>query len=126
MIDNLKINHIALCSRSEDNAKLFYNEILGIPLIKKFEISKDLSNKIFKINKNIQVLVFEYNKIKFEIFISEINYFRNFNHICIEIDDKKKLIERCNKNNIKYFYVKKNNKILLFITDIDGNLFEIK
>ena len=84
------------------------------------------TNKIFKINKNIEVLVYENNKIKFEIFITDKKYYKNFDHVCLEIYNKKELIEKCKENNIEYLYVDKDNKKLLFIKDNFGNLFEIK
>ncbi len=59
MSQNVILNHIALSSNSEKDANLFFTEILGIPLIKKFNISKNLANKIFKIYSNIEVLVYE-------------------------------------------------------------------
>jgi len=105
---------------------LFFYELLGIPLVKKFNISKNLANKIFEINKNIEVLVYENNKIKFEVFITDKKYYKNFDHVCLEIYNKKELIEKCKENNIEYLYVDKDNKKLLFIIDNFGNLFEIK
>ena len=126
MSQNVILNHIALSSNSEKDANLFFTEILGIPLIKKFNISKNLANKIFEINKNIEVLVYENNKIKFEVFITDKKYYKNFDHVCLEIYNKKELIEKCKENNIEYLYVDKDNKKLLFIIDNFGNLFEIK
>ena len=126
MSQNVILNHIALSSNSEKDANLFFTEILCIPLIKKFNISKNLANKIFEINKNIEVLVYENNKIKFEIFITDKKYYKNFDHICLEIYNKKELIEKCKENNIEYLYANKDKKKLLFIIDKFGNLFEIK
>ena len=126
MSQNVILNHIALSSNSEKDANLFFTEILGIPLIKKFNISKNLANKIFKIPKDVEIFVYENNKIRFEIFITNKKYYKNFDHICLEIYNKKELIEKCKENNIEYLYANKDKKKLLFIIEKFGNLFEIK
>ena len=126
MIQNLILNHIALSSNSQNDADLFFNKILGIPLVKKFILSKNLANKIFKIPKDVEVLVYDNNKIRFEIFITDNKNYTIFNHICLEINNKDELIKKCKESNINFFYVNKGDKKLLFIKDTFGNLFEIK
>jgi len=126
MSQNQILNHIALNSNSENDANSFFYELLGIPLVKKFNISKNLAYKIFKIFKDIEVLVYENNNIRFEIFITDEKYYKNFDHICLEIDNKNELIKKCKEYNIDYFYVNKEDKKLLFIRDQYGTLFEIK
>ncbi len=85
-----------------------------------------MANKIFKIPKDVEILVYENNKIRFEIFITDNKNYTIFNHICLEINNKDELIKKCKESNINFFYVNKDDKKLLFIKDNFGNLFEIK
>lgn len=126
MNKNSLINHIALCANSDEDANEFFSVLLDIPFVRKFNISKELAYKIFKIMDDVTVLVYENKNLKFEIFITESNYNKIFNHICLEIDNKDNLIKKCKENNIIYFYVDKEDKKLLFLKDNFGNLFEIK
>ena len=120
------LNHIALqCSYSE-KAKIFFTEILGLPLEKKFVVSKELSEIIFGIVKDVEVEVYSNNRVRFEVFIIQNEENHGFEHVCVEIDNKKEFIERCKKYDLKTIIVEKNGKNLLFVKDFSGNLFEIK
>ena len=120
------IEHVALQNKNKNDAIVFYRDVLDLSLIKSFSLNEELSKSIFSINKSVEVLVFEGDNSKFEIFISNINLNLNFNHICIIIDDVEGFFMKCNKNNIKPYKVVKGEKELLFIRDHSGNLFEIK
>ena len=120
------LHHIALQHNNRKQAEIFFNKILKLPLKKTFTISKELSNKIFKINEEVTVVVYGNKDACFEVFIVKKQTKYRFEHTCIEINDKKEFIKKCNEYNIKPFYVKKGAKTLLFIKDFAGNLFEIK
>jgi catechol 2,3-dioxygenase-like lactoylglutathione lyase family enzyme len=126
MIENVSLNHIALIGKSEKNSKLFFSNLLGLSLVKKFTLSKILSNQIFKINETINVLVYKNQEICFEIFLQKYEQKDSYHHICIDVNNKEEIIEKCKINNIEYFKANKENKQLLFIKDLAGNLFEVK
>jgi len=120
------LNHIALQCSDSEKAKIFFTEILGLPLEKKFVVSKELSERIFGIVKDVEVEVYSNNRVRFEVFIIQNEENHGFEHVCVEIDNKKEFIELCNKYDLKTIIIEKNGKNLLFVKDFSGNLFEIK
>jgi catechol 2,3-dioxygenase-like lactoylglutathione lyase family enzyme len=122
----INIDHVALQCKNRNDAIIFYRDVLDLSLIKSFSLNEELSKSIFSINKSVEVLVFQGDNCKFEIFITDINLKLNFNHICIFIDDVEGFFKKCNENNLKPFKVVKGEKELLFVKDFYGNLFEIK
>jgi catechol 2,3-dioxygenase-like lactoylglutathione lyase family enzyme len=122
----INVDHVALQNKNKNDAIIFYKDVLGLSLIKTFSLNEELSKSIFSINKSVEVLVFQGDKSKFEIFITDINLNLNFNHIGIIINNKEEFFKKCNENNLKPFKVLKGEKELLFVKDFYDNLFEIK
>lgn len=126
MCEKTTLQHVALQYIDSKKADIFFTKILGLTLEKEFCLSEDLSDRIFGIKENVDIKIYGDEQIKFEIFFSQKPKNIGFEHICIEIQDKERFIERCNKYDIKPIFVKKGEKILLFIKDYADNLFEIK
>ena len=64
--------------------------------------------------------------IVFEIFITPHTTDYVFNHVCIKVPDKEDFVKKCEKNNLKPFFVDKGDKKLLFTKDYFDNLYEVK
>lgn len=126
MSKEVKLNHVAIHFADRDKASIFFSKILGFDLLKNFTISKELSSRIFGINKTVDVDVYDNGKTRFEVFISNIDMKKSFEHICIEVTDKIQFIIRCKENGLEPFIVKKGEKDLLFVRDFSNNLYEIK
>jgi hypothetical protein len=120
------IQHVALQYKNKNKADIFFKEILGLSLIKKFNVSKELAKKIFNIHEEVEVFVYGNNNATFEIFITKQKNFHVFDHVCIKIDNKEEFFNQCKKYKLKTYYVKKDNKKLLFLRDYSNNLYEIK
>ena len=60
------------------------------------------------------------------MFIGKSNRTPGYEHICIEVDNKKEFIDRCKKYGIEPLVIKKEGKDLLFVRDFSNNLYEIK
>lgn len=110
----------------ENNANLFFKNILGLEFNKKICISETLSEIIFGIKQPVEILVYENNKVRFEIFINKRILENSYNHICLYIENKDEFLNRCNEFKVEIIKTRKNGKNLLFIKDFSGNLFEIK
>jgi len=126
MVEGPLFNHVALQCNDNKEAEIFFTEILGIPINKKFTISRELSEAIFDIDQSVDVEVYGNNETIFEIFINPTEENRGYGHVCIEIDNKKEFIARCKRYEIKPKVISKDGKRLLFVRDFSGNLFEIK
>jgi hypothetical protein len=120
------IQHIALQYTNKKQADIFFKKILGLNLIKNFNVSKELAKQIFNISEDVEVFVYGNDSIVFEIFITKQKQIHVFNHVCIKIDDKEEFFNKCNKHKLKPYYVKKEDKKLLFLRDHSNNLYEIK
>ena len=120
------LNHVALQYTNRKKAKIFFTDILGIPKIRSFTVSDDLSEKIFGIEKTVDVDVFDNGNVRFEIFITGQKSKPSFLHTCIEIDNKDGFINRCKKNGLKPYTIPKGEKELLFVRDFSDNLYEVK
>ena len=120
------VNHIALQYSDRKKAEIFFTDILGIPKIRSFTLSDQLSEKVFGIEKTIDVDVFDNESVRFEIFITDQKNKPSFVHTCIEIDNKEEFIKICNKNGLDPYIVPKGDKELLFVKDFSDNLYEVK
>ena len=120
------LRHVALQYKDREQAEIFFTKILGLPLKKTFNLSKELTKDIFGIEEDVLVDVYDNGKTCFEIFITNKSTKYVYEHTCIEIRNKEEFIKRCGKNNIEPMSVKKGEKILLFVKDYAGNLFEVK
>ena len=125
MTEDALFNHVALQCNDKEKVEIFFTEVLGLPIKKKFTASRELSETIFGIDESVDVEVYGNNETRFEIFITQTEEKRGYGHVCIEID-KKKFIDRCKQHGIKPMVITKDGKNLLFVRDFTGNLFEIK
>jgi len=125
MYNQIKLDHIALQFKDKESANNFFIDFLNMNLLKSFNITSTLSKSIFGIDDEVEILVYSNNDVKFEVFISNKTYLSTFNHVCIEVNDKKEFKNHCKKFEIEPIIIDKNGKKLFFIKDFSGNLYEI-
>lgn len=124
--ENTTVNHVALQYKYKEDAETFFSKILNIPLSKKSTLNAEFSQKIFGINENVDIQLYDDGVTRFEIFISNASKKPGFEHTSIEIDNEEEFITRCKQHNIQPINIDKQGKKLLFVKDKSGNLFEIK
>lgn len=122
----MKLEHIALSITAPEDIKHFYQDILGMSKVKDFVLNKPLAYDIFGINKDTDVFLLQKKQVLLEIFIIDRLQIKNFNHICLAVDDRKTVSENAVKNGYTCIYKKKENSDLIFIKDKSGNIFELK
>ncbi|MFW6149141.1 MAG: VOC family protein [Atribacterota bacterium] len=126
MARKILLNHVGIQCSDRKKTEVFFTQILEIPKLKSFTISEDLSESIFGITKKVVLDVYDNGKVKFEVFINDGNSNPNFEHTCIEVENKKEFIRRCMKYGINLLIIKKEGKDLLFVSDFSHNLYEVK
>jgi catechol-2,3-dioxygenase len=126
MTENTKLLHVALQYSDKNKVEVFFQKILGLNHIKTFNLSEELSEEIFNINKKAEVVVYGNENTVFEIFINSQNSDHGYEHICIEINDKEKFVKLCKENDLKPLFIKKDDRVLLFVRDFMGYIFEVK
>jgi catechol 2,3-dioxygenase-like lactoylglutathione lyase family enzyme len=119
-------NHVAVAVNDLSEVKDFYVNILGLEIIRKFTLSKDISSKIFSINKETEVTVLGKGDFSMEIFKSDKTSQNDFQHVCITVNNREKVIQKARENNYPCIIIKRDTSDAVFIRDKSNNLFEIK
>ena len=126
MKEKTTLHHVALQCFDRQKAEIFFTKILGLPKVKNFTLSDDLSDSIFGIKSSVEIDVYEDGTTRFEVFIDSSGKKTGYEHTCIEVTNRKEFISRCKKYGIEPAVIKKEGKDLLFVMDFSGNLFEVK
>ena len=122
------LRHMALVCSSEENADLFFVNLLGLKKSAPKTVSPAVSKAIFGVNFELRVVNYENDDIHFEIFIDsrQSKKGERLEHICLEVDDLPVFLQKCRNLKVKIIQVPKGDSLLTFIHDFDNNLFEIK
>lgn len=124
----IRLNHVALVCSSEENANEFYVGILGLERMRTSVLPEELAREIFGIGRECEILVYGNDRFTAEVFIAA-NLPRGesrFEHVCLEVEDVEEFVRRCEARHVTMNRVRKEDRLLTFVKDFDGNLFEIK
>jgi len=119
-------NHVAVSINDLSEIKDFYVNILGLEIIKKFTLSKDISGQIFNIEKETEVTVIGKDDFSMEIFKSNKTYHYDFQHVCVTVNNREQVIQKAKGNNYPCIIIERDTSDVVFIKDKSNNLFEIK
>ncbi|NLC49910.1 MAG: VOC family protein [Bacteroidales bacterium] len=123
----MKLKHIALNIQQEEELVDFYEKILGFHFIRKYELSAEFANKLFGIDKKINVFIYSNFTIYLELFVFPQKINQGFAHICTEMEDRDIVADRCKKAGYPIIKIEREEKEdLLFIMDKAENKFELK
>jgi len=122
------LRHVALACSSEKNSDRFYKDLLRLEKLEARSLPSSLSKAIFNVDSPLIMINYHNEEVHFEIFITA-NSKRGVNpiaHVCIEIDNLETFLRKCDDLKVEVSRVPRGDRILTFIRDFDGNLFEIK
>ena len=124
----MRLHHVALACSSPERAERFYHDILGLSKIKTFRLSKELSEQIFEISHEYEMITYGSDLFIIELFITPPSKIEVgvVNHFCLQVDDREELLKKCESVGLEVKRIKKEDSIVTFIKDFDGNLIEIK
>ena len=124
----MRLNHVALVCSSEENANDFYRGILGLERMRTSVLPKDLARQIFGIDGECQILVYGNDRFTAEVFVAANlpGGEASFEHVCLEVEDVEAFVAECEDRDVMVNRVLKGERLLTFVKDFDGNLFEIK
>jgi len=122
------LRHVALTCSSEEKSDKFYKSLLGLQKSEPKTIPPALSKALFDINAELKIINYRNEYLHFEIFLTRHSNssVRRIEHVCLEVDDLATFLEKCRTLQVKIVQVSREDKLLTFISDDDGNLFEIK
>ncbi|HVQ01558.1 MAG TPA: hypothetical protein VMT57_08590 [Candidatus Thermoplasmatota archaeon] len=126
MPEDTIVQHVALEYSRRETADLFFQEILGLETMKTTLLPRVLSFSIFGIDTDVEMIVYANDTARFEVFIHAKQKEHGFGHVGLRVSGKDDFVARCKKHGLKPFFVKKDDKQLLFVRDFSGNLFEIQ
>ena len=124
----MHLKHVAHTASSEEKADTFYADLLGLTKSEPKALPLELSKAIFKVDIEMLMINYRDEQVHFEIFVSGPNdgNRRKIAHTCLEVDNMEGFLEKCRGLKVDVTRIPKGDKILTFIKDFDGNLFEIK
>ncbi|MFH1136698.1 MAG: hypothetical protein V1816_11520 [Pseudomonadota bacterium] len=124
----MRLNHVALVCRSEENSDRFFQGLLGLAKLRTKTAPADLVAALFGLERSFSMIDYGNEWMKFEIFLDPGAGIQEGNtaHVCLEVPDRPGLIERARGLNLEVRSFSREGRDVLFIRDFDGNLFEIK
>lgn len=126
----MKVEHIAVASNSEADSDRFFIKLLDLKKIRSFNVSADLMEKFFGVQKDHQLIRYEKNDLSFEIIITNDNTKCKdiFTHICLLVENKEDFINKASAMGFNAIKVPRKNSedYYYFVRDLFGNLYEIK
>ncbi len=126
----MKIDHVAVSSKTEEDSDRFFIELLAMKKERAFVVSDDLMEQFFGVRKEMKIIRYGNDEISIEAFITNDNgkVMDRFTHICLIIEDREKLMEKAKELNFEVIKVPRKNSdgFYLFLKDHFSNLYEIK
>ena len=124
----MRLKHVGLVCRSENNSDRFYENLLGLKKIGSKMVPGDLSRQIFNLNSEYKIVNYANDAIHFEIFIDAHRTYddKRIEHICLEFEDLEAFLAKCQQMAVTILKIHRGDAVLTFIRDFDGNLFELK
>lgn len=119
--------HIGLVSSSEETADRFFGELLGLEKTRKSRLPREVTKGLFGVDQDCEIAYYGTGSLVFEVFLtgwSEPKE-RRISHTCIEVADHPGFLARCREMGYELREVPKGDKVIVFLADTDGNLFEI-
>jgi catechol 2,3-dioxygenase-like lactoylglutathione lyase family enzyme len=123
--------HTGLGSVSIENSDLFYGQLLGLERTEPKTLPRETAEALFGVETDLTMVYYQDENSQFELFVHpDLKSFNgtrgNVSHDCIEVEDKEVFVEECEKSGCQVLQVPKGGKVLTFVKDLDGNLFEVK
>ena len=123
----MKIKHIGLNIRFREDVEKFYHGLLGFRTDSEFKLNRELSNTLFGIDSETDVLYLIKEGVELELFYNKENVSTGYNHICLEVNNLNEFVTEARQAGFLHYYRERSNKQpLVFIKDNSGNIFEIK
>lgn len=124
----MELKHVALISRTEEDADHFFGELLGLIKEPSKILPLELSESLFDIRSDLTVINYSGKGMRFEIFVTDEQrpFSKPVAHVCLEPPDRSFFLDRCGKFGFEVLRIPKGDKLITFVKDKTGNLFEIK
>ena len=124
----MEIIHTGLAASSEEKADRFFIDILGLEKLIPKTLDKKLTQAIYGINSELLIIHYRGGTVHYEILVYQ-EYKapeKQIAHSCIQVTDLVNIVNKCRDAGMKVVEIPKGSVVVTFISDYDGNLFEVK
>jgi len=123
--------HSGLGSVSLEHTDLFYGRLLGLERTEPRTLPRETAEALFGVETDLTMVYYQNEHCQFELFVhADLESFNGtrgtVSHDCIQVVDKAGFVEECAASGCAVLQVPKGDKVLTFVRDLDGNLFEVK
>lgn len=124
----MNLDHVALVFRSEDSSDRFFEGILGLTKEQPKTVPASLAKQVFFAEKELKVITYKGERIKFEVFISdsETEPRQTIGHVCLACPNIDEILNKCTAAGLSVRRGKKGDRSIYFIEDFDSHLYELK
>jgi len=124
----MRLLHVGLGAASESNADLFFQRLLGLEKGAPVVLSAALCRSIFAVDRELKLIHYRAEGIHFEVFIDPLYRApeRTVLHACLEVNDPAGFLKKCGEAGLKVSRTPRGDASVTFVSDLDGNLFEVK
>lgn len=119
------VTHLGVPCRSRQEADVFFTTILGMPRTRSFSVSSEVSSSIFRLPGEVEVLVYDNGRVQVEAFVTLHAAASGYTHIGLEVEDLCTTFDVCKQYGVVCFTVPRGEKLLYFVRDPAGNLYEL-
>ena len=120
------LQHVALEMRDENEAALFFTEILALSKLKSMTWSSEHNKAIFGNDEALELLMYGNEHICVEVFLTGRPVTPTYRHLCLSVADRETFVSKCRAHRLTIITAQKGGRQLLFVRDFSGNLYEIK
>jgi len=131
--ENRRCDHIGILTDRSERLVNFYVTMLGFKKEKEEILAKAIIKQIFGISANCKFIRLVMDEVIIEIFEpisscvhARINSIIGYNHWGYCVADKKRFIQSLKRRKVNIIEVKRNEHVVYFVRDPDGNLVEIR
>ena len=126
-------DHIGIFTNNSKRLLSFYIKKLGFRKQKETILPKSIVKSIFGISSDCRFIRLISDNVMIEMFEPlsirghrRINNITGYNHWGYCVGDRKKFVQVLKRQKVKIIKVKRNNHLVYFIKDPDGNRIEIR
>jgi len=124
--DSMKLEHVALSVMDQEEVEYFYQAVLGMKMIRKFQLNLTMASDIFGIAEGPEVYLMQKDQLQLELFIARQKQEQSFAHVCISLPRREETVKKAEAGGYTCYRLEREHSDLIFIFDRSGNSFEIK
>ncbi len=124
----MRIIHVGLACSSLEKAEKFYGELLGLKRSELKTIDQATARTLFGQDKEITYFSYFNESLSLELFLMKQQAvpLPAPAHVSLEVENLEELLKRSVSSGVMVKTLFRGEKRIVFISDFDGNLFEIK